>query len=167
MGSPVVPNLASQTSLQAANPGNPEIVPSPILGCGFTYDNGLKCLDLKLFARGYCTRHYSQLRRMGAFAVKGQADTLDVLGEVERLRMDKALSILQRASPHLARLVVKASKVAANRGDVKPAAWGLLHSRAIDPVAKDGPTQQSSAPIINIGFALAGVKPTAEIIDAE
>jgi hypothetical protein len=159
--SSTVPGQSSDI-IDPANTASPLIVAEPMRGCGFEYDDGRKCLDLKLFARGLCGKHYSQLRRAGAFAAKGTADVLDVVGEVERLRLDKALSILQRASPHLARLVVKASKVAADKGDVKPAAWGLLHSRAIQPLAKDAQVA-NLAPTINIGFALAGIPTTSGI----
>jgi hypothetical protein len=56
----------------------------------------------------------------------------------------------------MARTVVKAAKVAANKGDIKPASWALLHSRAVEPVEKDG-NPQTSGFTVNVGVALAGM----------
>jgi hypothetical protein len=147
-----------------ANPANLIVTAEPIPGCGFEYDNGSQCLDLKLFARGLCCKHYNQLRRIGAFSQKPTADAVDVISNVAEERLSKARDILIRAAPSMARLVARGAKVAATKGDIKPAAWALLHSRAVEPVTQNRPDVQTNLqPVINIGFAVAGITATKTI----
>jgi hypothetical protein len=110
-------------------------------------------------ARGYCSRHYRALARRGAFkpnrppigtatTEKGVQRNLD--------RLSEAKEKLERAAPAFARHLVQASKIAAQKGDSRPAEWGLLHSRAVAPIdaTKDEPGR---APIINIGVKVSGI----------
>lgn len=132
---------------------NAEIIPAPIIGCSFEYDDGSKCLDTKLFARNLCGRHYQQLRRIGAFDSKPTADVVDVLSNVNAERISKARDILERAAPTIARTWIRSAKVAALKGHHK-ASQDLL--TAIDVVTSAQKDSPASALTINVGVKLAG-----------
>lgn len=135
---------------------NAEVIPATIPGCAFEYDDGSKCLDLKLFARNLCARHYQQLRRIGAFDRKPTADVVDVVSNVNAERLNKARDILERAAPTIARTWIRSAKVAALKGHHK-ASQDLL--TAIDVVKQASKDSPASAPLtINVGVKLAGVK---------
>lgn len=138
-----------------ANSLIPVVQAEVIPGCSFEYDDGRKCYDLKIFARNLCCRHYNQLRRLGAFDSKPTATPGEAISNIESERIEKARSILRRATPHLARLAVKASKVAADKGDAKPSIALLQATDVIKPPQKDSNTS-SPGITINVGVKLAG-----------
>lgn len=122
------------------------------------------CLDLKVKARKLCERHYAQLRRLGAFERQRAATDLEAIANISSDRLAKARDILERAAPMAARDLKLASKVAASKGDGKAALALLLHSRAVEPITQNRPDMQPSLqPVINIGFAVAGVTATKTI----
>ena len=138
-----------------------EVVEPSIAGCQFAYDDGRMCLDSKVQARNLCARHYQQLRRLGAFERQRTARTDEALANINADRLAKARDILERAAPHLARQLVKASKVAATKGHHKAALDTLLHARAIEPIAKDS-ASNSHGLTINVGVKLAGISSTQD-----
>lgn len=130
-------------------------------GCQFEDENGVKCGLQNVLARGYCQRHYRQLSRLGVFSeLEKRTNTADSkdLDLLNAERLVQARSILQRAAPRVARFAIKTAKEAISKGDIKPAAWILIHSGAISPVEKTAPTKNVSGVTVNVGVKLAGVK---------
>lgn len=91
-------------------------------------------------ARGYCMRHYKILGRKGAFKdirpipPGSDADTADRnMGHLERARLQ-----LERHTETFVQHLLTAAENAAKKGDSRPAEWGLLHSRAVEPVLTGG-----------------------------
>ena len=140
---PIVPTLPEQSSLS---------------GCQFEYDDGRKCLDLKIHARNLCQPHYRALARAGAFSNAGaKPDDGEVVSNITALT--KAKERIERYAPFAARLVLKAAKAAALKGDSKPAEWLLTHSRAVEPVSpRSSSPRESTGVVINVVGSLAGVK---------
>lgn len=68
----------------------------------------------------------------------------------------RALQHFQRNSFAYARLHLKAAEIAAAGGDSKPAEWGLLHTRAVEPIAK--PDGGGGGLVVNVGVVLPGLK---------
>lgn len=129
-------------------------------GCGFVFDDGRKCLSLKIKARNLCERHYAVLRRAGAFdASRNLTATEDEVLD-NSVRLGKARQILERSAPYAARRLREAVKVAASKGHSGPAEWLLLHSRAVRPVpqVREGKGFSDSPIQINIAVPLAGMK---------
>ena len=62
------------------------------------------------------------------------------------------------AAPQFAEDLLTASRVAAQRGDSRPAQFGLLHSRAVAPVdTREGP---GGGFVVNIGMAVGNIPAT-------
>lgn len=138
--------------------------PSP-KSCQFEDEQGHKCGLTKILARNYCARHYRQLERSGVFRQLEQRPSESDLVQHNLERLAKARSILERAAPRLARNLIKSAQIAAEKGDHKPALAGLLHAKAIDPIAQSYQTSpnsnQQSGVVIKIGVALSGQTSTA------
>lgn len=104
-------------------------------GCQFETD-GIFC-GAKIRARGYCPKHYKILQRRGAFediAHNVPAEVVDRnLGHIERARQ-----VLDKHAETFAQHLITAAEVAARKGDSKPAEWGLLHTRTVEPVFMGG-----------------------------
>jgi hypothetical protein len=65
---------------------------------------------------------------------------------------------LERAAPEFAEHIRRAAKVAARKGDSKPAEWALLHTRSVAPVAPAKPTaERDDRVIVQIGVKVCGV----------
>ncbi len=91
-------------------------------------------------ARGYCMRHYKILNRKGAFSdtrvipAGSDSETADRnMGHVARARLQ-----LEQHTEAIVGHLMRAIEVAANKGDSRPAEWGLLHARAVEPVLTGG-----------------------------
>jgi len=99
-------------------------------------------------ARGCCHAHYSKLKRAGAFGTKAITTTGSTTLQ--------AKALLHQHAEEYARLHMKGARVAARRGDTRPADWALLHTRTVDPVSKEG---ESGSPrvVVQVGFALPGL----------
>lgn len=97
----------------------------PVSGC----DNVVTCKDNR------CAKH-TRLK----------------LGGKEAARI--ANEIIQDHAAELAEHVIQASRIAAADGDHKPAAWALIHGRAVAPVVNEAPAQQIQ---VIVGVRLPGL----------
>lgn len=135
-----------------------ETGPGPMIIRQCQYDlPGGKC-GQRTVARGYCNRHYRVLNRRRAFNDR-RSHTLapattekGVQRNVDAVR--RAREKLERAAPQFAEDLKMASRVAAQRGDSRPAEWGLLHSRAVLPAAPEK-TAAAIGTTINIGVKVS------------
>jgi hypothetical protein len=108
---------------------------------GCLYDLAGKLCGNPIRARGYCEKHYKVLNRRGAF----RAAPLTLQPATTTDQVDRNLGHLERArqalDAHAEKLVehlLTAAEVAARKGDSKPAEWGLLHTRTVEPVFMGG-----------------------------
>lgn len=130
-------------------PSPAEPPPLQLATCAFDLGNGSKCQNRKL-AKGYCSAHYFQLRRAGAFAdhpVKQRTPAAVLASNIRAQR--RAQRKLEKLAPDFVDHLYNASTVAAQKGDSAPAQWALLHSRAVQPL-QNGPTSANSL-TVNVG----------------
>lgn len=66
-----------------------------------------------------------------------------------------ARAVIQRNAFRYAELHVQGAEIAAARGDTRPAEWGLLHGRAVEPVK--GQDNNGPSVIVQIGVVLPGM----------
>lgn len=142
--------------------------PSP--GCQFENDQGLKCGLTKLLARGYCPKHYRQLQRSGVFtelSKRTNDPSSEDLVSVNADKLLKAKDRLERLAPYAVVQFKKAIKLAADKGDHKPAKDLLLLSKAIEPIEKVASFASQSGVLVKVGVRLAGLDPQREDIVIE
>jgi hypothetical protein len=90
---------------------------------------------------GYCARH--DARRLAT-----RADILNAAADaIER-------GALEYVAAHR-----QATRIAALKGDSKPAEWALLHTRVVKPVEKEA---AAAGLIVNVGVMLPGLPPASE-----
>src|SRR5262249_54272514 len=121
---------------QDPNPGKQPRLPVVIRACQYDLPDG-KC-GQRTVARGYCSKHYRVLNRRGAFNDQRSHTLAPATTQrgIDR-NMDavrRAREKLERAAPEFAEHIRTAAKVAAQKGDSRPAERGLLHSTALAPL---------------------------------
>lgn len=121
-----------------------EHVPATLGTSGCLYELAGKFCGATVRARGYCQRHYKLLNRHGAFK-PAKPEPLEPGSATTEAQIDRNLGHLERArlalEKHTEALVghlMVAAERAALKGDSRPAEWGLLHSRALQPVLTGG-----------------------------
>lgn len=126
--------------------------------CRFDVGQGVTC-STPVFCRGFCPRHYSQLKRAGAFTDvqrKGPVDTSLVLANVSTVK--RARRKLLQSMPVIADAFLRGVQVQAQNGKTDAAQWAMLHTHTVDPVATPSTGPSSGGTTINIGFKVSGVK---------
>ena len=124
--------------------------------CTFELSPGVTC-SAPIHCRTFCERHYSQLRRAGAFldsARKPPAKRDQVLANVASVR--RARKKLLKAMPDLIDAFVVGAKVAAIKGRTEPLQWAALHTRVLEPVATANNSAPQSGVTINVGVKVSG-----------
>jgi hypothetical protein len=133
--------------------------PVVIRDCQYDLPDG-KC-GQRTVARGYCSKHYRVLNRRGAFSSQRSHTLAPATTEkgIDRnmAALRRAREKLEQAAPEFAEHIKTASRVAAQKGDSRPAEWGLLHSRAIASLSGEK-DELGKQPIINIGVKISGVR---------
>jgi hypothetical protein len=124
--------------------------------CIFDLGNGVTC-GSSVHCRGYCEKHYAQLRRAGAFASlthKPASDKAIVLHNVASVR--KARKKLLKAMPDLMDDFVRGAQVAANTGKTDAIQWAILHTHTLAPVAATSDKASANGVVVNIGVKVSG-----------
>jgi hypothetical protein len=71
-----------------------------------------------------------------------------------KAQLERAKARLQARQVAYADLHFQAATVAAARGDSRPAEWGLIHGRSIEPV---NPKDAGQQVVVQVGIALPGL----------
>lgn len=133
-------------------------VTKQITGCLFDIGKGKTC-GAEMRARGFCRKHYAQLARKGAFrpGTEAPADP-KTAADVNLGHLARARSVIEQHSETFVKYLLMAAKVAARKGDSKPAEWALLHSRTLEPIAAapKGPQNELQGVRVLIGVQLGG-----------
>lgn len=131
-----------------------------IKACLFKLTDGANCASPKLFARGYCEKHYRALRRANAFTdltPKPRTSSEQVADNVKAVQ--RARRKLLKLAPTFIDHLETASKIASQKGDATPAQWAILHTRTIQPVMTSASGKSDgSGVVVNIGVKVSGTE---------
>lgn len=124
--------------------------------CSFDLGNGVTC-GAAIHSRGYCERHYAQLRRAGAFidpTRQPPSKRDQVLANVATVR--KARRRMLKEAPAIVDAFLVGMRNEAANGKTDSARWALTHTHVLEPVAAAPSTSPSSGVTINVGVKVSG-----------
>lgn len=119
-----------------------------LAGCSFRLSAIENPCGLPVKARGYCSTHYRKLARLGAFNGSGVSNTKQMTSEAKVWLGTVALDV--------AKMMVTGARIAARKGDTRPAEWILLHTKTVDPVNKESGSKVERVNV-QIGLVLPGL----------
>ena len=134
--------------LSTSVPGTPTAEPDAL---AFLESAPTVCLEptctRRATHRGRCMPHYMRYCR----ALKDPQRAV-------KLKVDNTLAAkqyLKSEAFEAAKVLMAGARVAARKGDTRPAEWILLHTRSVEPVNKDGDI--GPRVVVQVGVALPGL----------
>lgn len=125
--------------------------------CCFETGPGTKCNSPKVYSRGYCERHYSAMRRAGAFKQPLVKQTpVKELALANLVSVRRARRKLLKAAPDIVDAFVLGMKNQAQQGKTDAAQWAILHTHTLAPIATSGDKSGPNGVVVNIGVKVSG-----------